>query len=496
MILISLALIITWFYWPVIIVTFKRISHSEDYSYGLLLPFVSGYIIYLKWPVLRNHNWQPSWAGLGLMALGFCLYIFGELITDLYTSSISLIVVLSGLLLLLGGWKNVRLLAFPLLLLLLMIPPPAFVTRQLTLPLQLLSSHLATGFLHVIGVAAVRHGNVIDLGARQLQVVAACSGLRYILSLGALGIIFCYFYQRRLWKAAILLISLIPTAILANAVRVATMGLYPALQQEGFWHTFSGWLIFIISFGLLGALNWLLNYVNPENPAASNNVAALTSQVNSGVRHPSRTTYLLAALVLVLAAGPLAHKLAQAPPIPLLKSFADFPLHLGNWQGHHVPMDPEMVKATQCDAYLNAEYTNPDHGAVSLWISYYESQKKAGGSVHSPLSCFRGSGWIVLDSGMFNLSPGHPVRYLLLDQGGNRLVVYYWFIQGGRWVTNEYFNKLYTGFSSLVRRRPDGALVRLIAPTTGEPGNVKLAQKHLEAFSRLLTPVLPRFIKE
>ena len=171
-------------------------------------------------------------------------------------------------------------------------------------------------------------------------------------------------------------------------------------------------------------------------------------------------------------------------------------MQIGNWQGHHVPIDPKMVKATECDAYLNADFINPDHGNISLWITYYETQKKAGGAVHSPLSCFRGGGWIVLDSQTLNLSPGHPIKYLLLDQAGTQLVVYYWFIQGGRWVTNEYFNKLYTGFSSLFRRRPDGALVRLITPTTGDEENVKLARQRLDAFTNLLIPVLPRFIRK
>lgn len=494
-----LSVLLVWFYWPILTIQYGRLIGSEDYSYGLLLPLVSGYIIYLEWPRLKQQNWQPSWWGLVIMALGFLLYIFGELITDLYTSTLSFLLVVTGLVYLYGGWKLSRFLVFPLALLFLMIPWPDFVTRQLTLPLQLLSSRLATGILHTIGVAAVRQGNVIDLGVSQLQVVAACSGLRYILSLGALGIIFCYFYQRRLWKALVLLISLVPTAIVANALRVAAMGLYPVLQQEGFWHSFSGWLIFVFSFGLLALLNWLLNYLRPEAPGSfaesPSGETGTPGQISPGLPQ-SRTSHLLAALVLVLLAGPLAHKLAQAPPIPLLKSLADFPMQIGSWQGRHVPMDSEMVRATQCDAYLNADFQNPEHGNINLWIAYYESQKKAGGSVHSPLSCFRGGGWIVLDSQTVNLAPDYSVKYLLLDQGGTILVVYYWFIQGGRWVTNEYFNKLYTGFSSLVRRRPDGALVRLITPTAGDPQNVKLARERLNSFSELLIPVLPRFIKE
>ena len=99
------------------------------------------------------------------------------------------------------------------------------------MPLQLISSSLATALLQMVGIPAFCQGNVIDLGVRQMQVVEACSGLRYILSLFALGVIFCYFFQRRLWKIILLLIALIPAAIVANAFRVMGMGIFPALQQ-------------------------------------------------------------------------------------------------------------------------------------------------------------------------------------------------------------------------------------------------------------------------
>ena len=145
--LIILVLMVVWFYWPVLKFTSGWLIGNEDYSYGLLIPFVSGFIIYLKWSQLQQPNWHPSWLGLGVMALGFCLYIFGELITDIYIASISFLVVLIGIVFLFGGWKLTRFLAFPLLILFLVVPLPDFVTRQLTLPLQLLSTSLCHRFI-------------------------------------------------------------------------------------------------------------------------------------------------------------------------------------------------------------------------------------------------------------------------------------------------------------------------------------------------------------
>jgi exosortase D (VPLPA-CTERM-specific) len=487
-----LVLLLAWFYWPVLANLAYSLTTSEDYSFGLLLPFVSAYIVYLKWPKLRAQAWQPSWTGLAIIALGFVLYILGDLAAAFYFPPVSLLVVFTGLLWLRGGWPLVRELAFPLFLLFFMIPLPAMVMKSLTMPLQLISSHLAAGMLQGIGVPVMRQGNVIDLGVRQLQVVDACSGLRYILSLSALGFIYCYFYQRRLWKAVILLIFLVPAAILANTFRVAAMGLFPALQ-EGFWHSFSGWLIFVFCFALLALLNWLLNYLEPPVAAAASTGPA-EAHAPQAVSKPSFSPYLVAALALVLLAGQMAVRLAHAPPVPLLQSFNDFPLKIGPYQGSREYLDTAMAKAVGADAYLEANYTNAGHAPVSLWIGYFESQsKKVEGRIHSPLICLTGSGWHILESKIVDVAPGLPVRSLLIEQGGNRQVVYYWYLQQGNWLASEYSSRLFMGWNGLMKQRNDGAIVRLTTPASPD---VARARERLTAFVRLLVPVLPKFIQE
>jgi exosortase D (VPLPA-CTERM-specific) len=503
-----------YLYWPVLSRLILSLADSEDYSYGLLLPLVSGYIVYLKLPRLRA-GWRPSWAGLLVMALGLFLFVVGELAAELYTTRFSFVVVLAGLVLLAGGWGLLRLLAFPLILLVLMLPLPELITNKLTLPLQLVSSTLAGWFLNFLGVPVFRQGNIIDLGTRQLQIVKACSGLRYILPLLAFGALFCYFYQRRLWKVAVLLVSLIPLAIFANALRVAAMGLYPSLV-EGFWHGFSGWLIFLFCLGALALINQLLNYLwplpagslpPPAGPAEKigSRQSAISNEVDVSPAIPiltlpsgepqsiKVTPYLLSALALVLLAIPLMHRAAMAPPVPLKQSFEDFPLQVGPWQGRFTPVDPEMVKLTQSHAHLSADFTNPEQGPVSVWIAYYETQKKAGGFVHSPKGCLIASGWRFLDSGFYEIGPGRRVNYLLAEQMGTRLVVFYWYMQRGRWLTSEYWNKFYMGYDGLLKRRTDGAMVRLIAPAGDDvPG----AQKRLAEFARMLAPVLQNYIPD
>jgi exosortase D (VPLPA-CTERM-specific) len=488
-----LATALFWFYWPVLVSLANSLTTSEDYSFGLLLPFVSGYIVYLKWPKLRQRTWQPSWAGLLIIALGFVIYILGDLAAAFYFPPVSFLVVVTGFLWLLGSWALVRELRFPLFLLFFMIPLPAMVMKTLTLPLQLISSRLAAAMLQGIGIPVMRQGNVIDLGVRQLQVVDACSGLRYILSLSALGFIYCYFYQRRIWKALVLLICLVPAAILANTFRVAAMGLYPALQ-EGFWHSFSGWLIFVFCFLVLGLLNWLLNYLEPPRSSTAPVETPARVTAPQPVSTRSINPYLIAALVVVLVAGQTAFRLAHAPAVPLLQSFDAFPLAMGPYQGKRDYLDEAMAKAVGADAYLEAMYFNTEKTPVSLWIGYFESQsKKVEGRIHSPLICLTGSGWRILESEIIEVAPGLPVRSLLMEKGGDREVVYYWYLQQGSWLASEYSSRLFMGWNGLMKQRNDGAIVRLITPAGPD---VAQARERLNAFVHLLVPVLPKFIQE
>lgn len=486
-----LALGVLLIYWPVLFNLASQLANDEDFSYGLLLPLVSAYLVYLKWPELRRESWQPSWLGLVVLALALCLYIAGKLAAEFYSTRLSFIMFIAGVLLLTAGWKILRRLAFPLLLLVLMLPLQSIIMSSVTLPLQLISSRLAANFLMFLGHPLVLEGNIIDLGTRQLQVVAACSGLRYILSLLALGIIFCYFYQRSFWKAAILLVSLVPAAILANALRIMAMGIFPALQ-EGFWHNFSGWLIFLFCFSFLALLNRYLNYLKPQSPPVSPKNTQISETID---QRTTPTPYFIAALVMILISGTLVHTVAEPPRIHLLQSFDHFPLQLGPWQGRRAYMDPKIFEKTDADSYLDADFSCPGEAPVSLYIAHYESQSSPGGLGHNPGVCMTGGGWKTLESGIAHIAPDLPVNYLLLERRGVRLMVYYWNIQQGQWMALEYARlyRLHVIFNALKRCRTDWALIRLITPVGQD---IETAKQRLISFGNLLIPVLPQFMKQ
>jgi EpsI family protein len=267
------------------------------------------------------------------------------------------------------------------------------------------------------------------------------------------------------------------------------MGIFPVLAEEGFWHVFSGWLIFLSCFALLALLNQLMDYLQPELPPREEKGAPVAAAVASRPG-TAATWYLLAGLALVLLVAPINHHLTQVPPVPLRQPFDNFPLRLGPYSGKAIRVDPVMVEATKCNAYLNVDFKDPEHNPINLWIAYYENQT-TGGLVHSPFSCMVGGGWRVLESDSVGLGPGKTVNYLLLDQNGTKIVVYYWYIQRGRWIASESWNRIFLSFDVLVNRRNDGALVRLITPAIPD---AQAARERLSNFARSLSSLLPQFI--
>ncbi len=483
--------ILIYFYWPIVYALWDRIVKDENYSFGLLLPFVIAYIINSKWPQIQNSVLQPTWLGLVVMVIGLTLNFFWILGSVAYLGFLSFFLVVIGLLILQFGFRLIRILAFPILLFFIMLPLPETLVKAVTFRLQIVSSLLAARTLQGMGYPVFLQGNVIDLGTRQLQVVEACSGMGYLISALILGIIFCYFYQRQIWKVFILLISVIPATVLANSIRLVCIAFFPFLQA-GFWHMAIGLIIFILVFLYLTLINVLLNKLSPPPAAHSAMSAPEPKETSSPGFQIRRYLYTLGGLVLIILAFPVTSYLGQTQPVPLLHDFAHFPLTIGPWEGQRNYIEPAVIKVLGTDEYLEANFVSTQHGPVSLWIAYYPGQYREKGLFHSPLICLVGGGWKVLQEQQAELAPGLPVKYLLVERSGVRQVVYYWYLQSKRWLSEEYSLKIYLGLGRLLNRGNDGALVRLITPAT--PG-VEEAQGRLRAFGQNLIPVLQQFFQ-
>jgi exosortase len=226
-----------------------------DYTHGPLVPLFSVYIMWDNRNALRNTPIRQSWGGLPLVVLGLCTVILGVYGADLFLSRTSFLILLAGLIWTFLGRSMLRALLFPLLILLLAIPFPEIVFNKITFPLQLLASQLASGILSFIGVPVLHEGNVIELPVMKLEVAEACSGIRSLMSLFTLAIFYGYFLERGIWRRVILALASVPIAVAANAARIVGTGLcvqyWDPDKALGFFHEFSGWVIFVISLTLL-----------------------------------------------------------------------------------------------------------------------------------------------------------------------------------------------------------------------------------------------------
>jgi len=236
--------------------------NDPNFSHGFFVPLFSAFVIWQERPRLASLTPMPSWWGVPVLGFGLCVLIIGQMGAELFLSRLSLLIVFAGLIVLFLGWNFMRALLFPWAFLLLMIPIPAIIFNQITFPLQLLASKVASTTLPWMGVPVLREGNVIILPSMALEVAEACSGIRSLMSLATLAVIYGYLMERRVAVRTVLALASIPIAVAANSLRIVGTGLlvqyWDPDKAQGFFHEFSGWLVFVVSLAMLYLLHAIL----------------------------------------------------------------------------------------------------------------------------------------------------------------------------------------------------------------------------------------------
>jgi len=268
-----LVLLMAWLYGSILVRLFEQWIHDPNFSHGIFVPAFALFVVWQTREQLKKIEFSPSWAGLPLIVCALLALMLGVLGAELFFSRTSLLLLLAGLIVFFAGWALFRAVFFPWAFLILMIPVPAIVLNKVTFPLQILASKIASSLLPLAGVPVLRQGNVIDLPAMPLEVAEACSGIRSLLSLVTLAIIYGYVMDHRKWVRVVLAVAAVPIAVAANSFRIVGTGLlvqyWDPEKAEGFFHLFSGWLIFVVSLLLLFALHRLINRAwkpDPEIP--------------------------------------------------------------------------------------------------------------------------------------------------------------------------------------------------------------------------------------
>ena len=481
-------------------------SVREEYGYGFLIPAISIFFIWQKKDQLELEALSGSWAGFLIVATGLALYFLGELSTLYTIIQYSLVFVIWGVAVAWVGWRGVRILWGPLLLPILMIPLPQFLYQNLSSKLQLISSELGVAFIRLFGVSVYLEGNVIDLGSYKLQVVEACSGLRYLFPLVALSFIAAYIFKGAFWKRAVIVLSSIPITIIMNSFRIGVIGIlvdhWGVEQAEGFLHYFEGWVVFMACMGILILEMWVLASVGPDKltlreafgldfPPSAPQDASIKSRK---IRKPVIAATALAGLV-AISSFSIQQREEVIPP---RVSFSEFPLEIGQWEGKPDRLEQIYLDILKLDDYIIADYRNSENKVVNFYSAYYGSQRK-GESAHSPRSCLPGGGWQIADlseravDGVLLGNKPLYVNRVVIKKGDHTQLVYYWFQQRGRVITNEYSVKWLLFWDALTRNRTDGALVRLTAFVA--PGeDIQEADRSLTTFAQDVSSVLESYI--
>jgi exosortase len=250
-------------YWPTLSYLVYEWMHNEDMGHGFFVPLV---VLYIGWNK-RGELISPirtSYAGLAIMIYAALQLYVATLGAELFLARTAMVFSIFGAVLYLLGAKNFRRLLFPLVLLFFMVPLPAIIYNQVTFPLQLFASRVAENALTLLGIPVLREGNVLELPSQRLSVVEACSGIRSLLSLSFLSLVYGYFFDSRKWMKIALLVATVPIAVAANAARVTITGILSEQNPElarGFFHTAEGWIIFLVATAMLLATHGLINLV-------------------------------------------------------------------------------------------------------------------------------------------------------------------------------------------------------------------------------------------
>lgn len=269
----AMAGLLLWLYASTLDHLVRQWWNDPNFSHGFFVPLFSGFVIWQERFRLARINLQASSWGLLFAALGLSLLVVGQMGAELFLSRVSLLLVLGGLIVFFSGWSFFRAVLFPWAFLLLMIPIPAIVFNQITFPLQLLASKIASTALPWMGVPVLREGNVIVLPAMALEVAEACSGIRSLMSLATLAVIYGYLVERKVAVRVLLALASVPIAVAANSLRIVGTGLlvqyWDPEKAEGFFHEFSGWLIFVVSLGMLYLLHRIIRLSSRDEGTAS-----------------------------------------------------------------------------------------------------------------------------------------------------------------------------------------------------------------------------------
>lgn len=485
---------------------------DENYSHGLLVPFVIAFVVWQLKDMIASRIDPSKWLGAASVVAALLMLIAGTLGAELFMQRISLIVMLAGIVIYFLGRKVLMLIAVPFALLVLAIPIPQIVFNRIAFPLQIWASQMAVWGIRLFEVPTLRKGNVIDIlpkGSTQtisLEVVEACSGIRSLMTLVTLSLILTYFTRRRdgggfanltrsdLTRAVLLMIAAVPIAVLTNAARVAGTGVmtyyWGKQATDGTLHDASGWVVYVAALAMLIGLNLLLKRILNEKSSAALGLDPPRLSFQTASALPLVTALLIGGIGVNWFA-------TRAEAAIERKELTQLPEQLGNWRqrGTEFKFDVQIEGVLKVSDYTMREYSLEDGRIGNIYVGYYASQR-GGATYHSPQNCLPGAGWVMKDPQLIEIPRGDGTTFTanryIIENGIYNEVMIYWYQGRGRTEASEYRDKVNTVLDSVSRRRSDGAMVRVMTSVGhDEPAAIKAATDLAARLAAVLPPYVP-----
>jgi len=465
---------------------------DENYSHGLLVPFVVGFIGWTEFDELKKVAGRPQiFLGGALVLLALLMFLGGTLGAELFVQRISLVIMLVGVVVYFFGARLLKSLVIPFLLLLLAIPIPQIIFNKIVFPLQIWASQAAVWGIRLFEVPTIRKGNVFEIlprGATQvlsLEVVEACSGIRSLMTLVTLALVLAYFTRAKqdlsedentdflkkpdFWRTVILMLSAIPIAVFTNGARVSATGIltyyYGRQATESVWHNISGWMVYLVALGLLILTNLVLRKALKVRGSESEFRNRTSENQKPEIRNPKPLYALLAVLII---GGVFINWFEQRGEVEVSrKPLSNIPARLGDWRlkGSEIRFDPQTESVLRTSDYTMREYVAPGGRIANLYVGYYASQR-SGATYHSPQNCLPGAGWVMNQPDLVEIKTASGKTFtankFIVENGVYREVLIYWYQGRGRAEASEYVDKINTVWDSVARRRSDGSIARVM----------------------------------
>jgi len=479
---------------------------NEDYSYGFLIPLASAYLLWERRKTLEGIPVRSAWGIMPVLAFFILLSLYGILGSsgNISMPSIPILIILfAGFCF---GIECVRRLILPLGFLFFMVPVPDVIERHIGMHLKAISSKLGGNIIGACNIPVHVSGNVIDLGVTQLQVVDACSGMRYIFPLLALGILYANFFERVPWKRVFCVLVTIPLGVLFNSLRIGATGILTEMfgpkVAEGFFHDLSGFVLFIFAFIMLLLIGRILAVFSPKTMAAKGSPAPQTGNAAQPAHDEQKRAgaFLLSTAALVCVAF-LSLSTNSMSAVKIDGGIQGFPLLVGEWHGSNETVGQDIIKRSGAEEAFSGRFVSGSGADVFLYIGYRSTAFLANENFfHSPTACIPSSGW--LEKEVKRRTIGHVphfgnlnVTQMVIEREGVRQLLYFWFQTKDEATHDKNINRYHLSLHAIRRDNTYDLFIRPVTPINSAEG-IEDAERRLDGFVRSMMPVLLDFLKE